>query len=70
MKEKILTAVWSASLFVISALTVVTAGANILNIALPDLAVRAIGAVQLLSVVTLGYSTVKKYVGKLGQNET
>lgn len=66
MKEKLLTAVWSASLFLISASTMVTAGANILNIALPDLAIRLLGVVQLLSTVSLVYSTVKKFVGKQG----
>lgn len=59
-KEKLLTIVLSASLFLISVSTLVTAGANLLGLTLPDLVIQTLGLVNLLSLGTLVYSNVKK----------
>lgn len=60
MKEKIMTIVWSVSLTMIGVAAFVNSVTNLLGLTLPDLAVRALGAVQMLSLVTLVYSTVRK----------
>lgn len=64
MKEKLLSFLWSVSLMLISASTIITSVSNILNYPLPDLVIRLLGVVQLLSVASLTYSTVKKFTGK------
>lgn len=64
MKEKLLSFLWSVSLTLISVSTVINSAANILNYPLPDIVIRLLGVVQLLSVASLTYSTVKKFTGK------
>lgn len=66
MKEKILTLVWSISLMLIGVSTVITAGSNLLGFQLPDLVIRVLGVVQLLSLGSLVYSSVKKFIEKAG----
>lgn len=60
LQEKIMTIVMSVSLFLIGVSTMVTTGANLLGLTLPDIAVRALGIVNILSLITLVYSNVKK----------
>lgn len=51
---------WSISLMSIGIAAFILAGANIVGIELPDIAVRILGIVDLISVPVLVYSTVKK----------
>lgn len=51
---------WSISLLSIGIATLILAGANIVGIELPDIAVRILGIVDLISIPFLVYSTVKK----------
>ena len=51
---------WSMSLLVIGIATVILAGSNIVGIALPDIAVRIIGVIDLIALPVLVYTTVKK----------
>ena len=51
---------WSMSLLVIGIATVILAGSNIIGIALPDIAVRIIGVIDLIALPVLAYTTVKK----------
>ena len=51
---------WSLSLLVIGIATVILAGSNIIGIELPDIAVRIIGVIDLISLPVLAYTTVKK----------
>lgn len=60
MKDKILTVVMSVSMALIGISTVITTGASFMNVVLPDVVIRALGIVQLLSLGTMAYSTVQK----------
>ena len=51
---------WSISLMSIGIAAFILAGANIVGIELPDIAVRILGIVDLISIPVLVYSTVKK----------
>jgi len=51
---------WSISLLSIGIAAFILAGANIVGIELPDIAVRILGIVDLISIPFLVYSTVKK----------
>ncbi|MBQ4042488.1 MAG: hypothetical protein IJD06_00710 [Clostridia bacterium] len=51
---------WSISLMSIGIVAFILAGANIVGIELPDIAVRILGIVDLISIPVLVYSTVKK----------
>ena len=51
---------WSISLMSIGIAAFILAGANIVGIELPDIAVRILGIVDLISIPFLVYSTVKK----------
>ena len=52
--------VWSISLMLIGIATFILAGANVVGIELPDVAVRILGIVDLIALPFLVYSTVKK----------
>lgn len=52
--------VWSISLMLIGIATFILAGANVVGIELPDVAVRILGIVDLIALPFLAYSTVKK----------
>jgi len=56
---------WSFSLLIIGIATVILAGSNIIGIGLPEVAVRVIGIVELISLPILAYTTAKKF--KKGQ---
>lgn len=51
---------WCFTLMIIGIATVILAGSNIIGIELPDIAVRIIGIVDLISLPVLAYTTVKK----------
>ena len=55
------TLLWSISLIVIGAATLILAGSNIIGIELPDVIVRIIGIVDLIALPVLAYTTVKKF---------
>lgn len=52
--------VWSISLMVIGIATFILAGANIVEIDLPDFIVRIVGIVDLVALPILVYSTIKR----------
>ncbi len=51
---------WSLSLLIIGAATVILAGSKIVGSELPDITVRIIGIVDLIALPILAYTTVKK----------
>lgn len=51
---------WCFSLLIISVATIILAGSNIIGIELPDIVVRIIGIVDLITLPVLAYTTVKK----------
>ena len=51
---------WSLSLLVIGIATVILVGSNIIGIALPDIAVRITGVIDLIALPVLSYTTVKR----------
>lgn len=51
---------WSISLITIGIATIILAAANIVAIELPDIAVRVLGVIDLVSLPVLLFSTVKK----------
>ena len=51
---------WSISLIAIGIATIILAGANIVRIDLPDMLVRLLGIVDLVTLPILVYSTIKK----------
>ena len=52
--------IWSISLMLIGIATFILAGANVVGMELPDVAVRILGIVDLIALPFLAYSTVKK----------
>ena len=52
--------IWSISLMLIGIATFILAGANVIGMELPDVAVRILGIVDLIALPFLAYSTVKK----------
>ncbi len=51
---------WSLSLLIIGVATVILAGSNVIGIELPDVVVRIIGIVDLITLPFLAYTSVKK----------
>lgn len=64
MNSKIINIMWSISLIIIGIATIILAGANIVAIELPDIAVRVLGVIDLVSLPVLVFSTVKKAKSK------
>ena len=54
-------AMWSVSLLIIGVATFILAGASIIGLTLPDIAVRILGMMDLITLPVLGFSTVKKF---------
>lgn len=52
---------WSISLLVIGLATIILTGLNIIGIDVPDIVVRIIGVIDLLTLPVLAYTTVKKF---------
>lgn len=59
MDSKKINLIWAISLIVIGVTTLILAGANIVKIELPDIAVRVLGVIDLVSLPVLAFSTVK-----------
>lgn len=55
---------WSISLMVIGIATLFLIGANIFTMRLPDMIVRTLGIIDLVSLAVLVFSTVKKAKSK------
>lgn len=64
MDSKKINIMWSVSLIIIGVATIILAGANIIGIELPDIAVRILGVLDLASLPVLAFSTVKKAQNK------
>lgn len=60
MNSKVINIMWSISLMVIGITTVILLGTNILAIELPDIIIRVLGAIDLVCILVLTFSTVKK----------
>lgn len=60
MDSKKINLIWAISLIVIGVTTLILAGANIVNMELPDIVVRVLGVIDLVSLPVLAFSTVKK----------
>lgn len=60
MNLKIINTMWSISLMVIGIATIILVGANVFAIELPDMKVRTLGIIELVSLPVLAFSTVKK----------
>ncbi|MCF2683849.1 hypothetical protein DWY99_04425 [[Clostridium] leptum] len=64
MNSKIINTMWSISLMVIGIATLFLIGANIFAMGLPDMIVRTLGIIDLVSLAVLVFSTVKKAKSK------
>ena len=64
MNSKIINTMWSISLRVIGIATLFLIGANIFTMRLPDMIVRTLGIIDLVSLAVLVFSTVKKAKSK------
>ena len=64
MNSKIINTMWSISLMVIGIATLFFIGANIFTMRLPDMIVRTLGIIDLVSLAVLVFSTVKKAKSK------
>ncbi len=60
MNPKIVSLMWSISLIAIGIATILLAGTSIAAVELPDILVRILGAVDLIALPVLAFSTVKK----------
>lgn len=60
MDSKKVNAMWSISLLIIGVSAFILAGANVIGLELPDIAVRILGIIDLIALPVLGFSTVKK----------
>lgn len=60
MDPKKINIIWSISLIIICIATIILAGANIVGIELPDIIVRILGIIDIVSLPVLAFSTVKK----------
>ena len=61
MDSKKVNAMWSISLLIIGVATFILAGANVIGLELPDIAVRILGIMDIIALPVLGFSTVKKF---------
>lgn len=57
---KKITQLWAISLFIISIVTIIWAGSNIIGITLPDILIRIMGILDMISILILAYTSVKK----------
>ena len=60
MNLKIIDTMWSISFMVIGIATIFLVGANDFTIKLPDMIVRTLGIIDLISLPVSAFSTVKK----------
>ena len=61
MDSKKVNAMWSISLLIIGIVTFILAGANVIGLELPDIAVRILGMIDIIALPVLGFSTVNKF---------
>lgn len=61
MDSKKVNAMWSISLLIIGVATFILAGANVVGLELPDIAIRILGMMDIIALPVLGSSTVKKF---------
>ena len=61
MDSKKVNAMWSISLLIIGVATFILAGANVVGLELPDIAIRILGMMDIIALPVLGFSTVKKF---------
>lgn len=59
MNKKLWTRIWAAGLIINGLMSVLTAVNNIAELGFPDMAVRIIGAVQLVGLALLAFGFVK-----------
>ena len=64
MNPKIINTMWSISLMVIGIATFILAAGDIVAIELPDIIVKVLGVIDLVSLPVLVFSTVKKAKSK------
>lgn len=69
MKTRKIDVVWSVSLIVLGLAVLMQFGLRIAGVALPDAAVRWFGAVYLLALPVLSFTTVRKLYGKAAKEE-
>lgn len=67
MNKKLWTRIWAVWLIINGLLTVVTAVNNIAELGMPDMAVRIIGAVQLVGLALLAFGFVKLEIWRFGR---
>lgn len=60
MDSKKINIIWAISLIIIGIATIILVGVNIVAIELPDILVRVLGVMDLVSLLILAFSTVKK----------
>ena len=61
MDSKKVNTMWFISLLVIGTATFILAGANVIGLELPDIAVRILGIMDIIALPVLGFSNVKKF---------
>lgn len=64
MNSKKVNIAWLISLFVICIATILIAVTNIVGIELPDIVIRILGVLELISIPVLAFTTVKKIKSK------
>ena len=67
MNKKLWTRIWTVWLIINGLLTVATAVNNIAELGFPDMAVRIIGAVQLVGLAVLAFGFVKLEIWRFGK---
>lgn len=60
MDKKNTTLLWSISLLIISIVTLIWAGSNIIGIELPDIMIRILGVLDIISIPVLVYTSIKR----------
>lgn len=60
MDRKNTTLLWSISLLIISIVTLIWAGSNIIGIELPDIMIRILGVLDIISIPVLVYTSIKR----------
>lgn len=67
MNKKLWTRIWAAGLIINGLMSVLTAVNNIAELGFPDMAVRIIGAVQLVGLALLVFEFVKLEIWRFGK---
>ena len=67
MNKKLWTRIWAAGLIITGLLTLATAVNSIAGLGMPDMAVRIIGAVQLVGLALLVFGFVRLEIWRFGR---